>query len=204
VDSQWSEKTEKYTLYSVIVAIIGIFIGAFVAIYNPEIREKLGLNSNTNTHKAQEILAQSSINNEKITPNKLSSQAPTTKDNIESNFIGNWQGQLTYSSGAVYLAKVSLSDDKKGKVRGQIVWTLHRTANPKKVDKINLTATEYVQGIFDKNSKILVLTGYSKDDPNNLGIVLDKYTLNLSDDNLEINGSSYGGKLTGNFKLKRF
>ncbi|HEY0460215.1 MAG TPA: hypothetical protein VGC97_13840 [Pyrinomonadaceae bacterium] len=204
MDRQWSGKTEKYTLYSLIVAIIGIVIGAIVAIYNPEIREKLGLGSNTNIYKPQEVLAQPFIGNKKSTPEKLQNPPQTDRNNKESDFAGNWQGQLLYSSGATYIANISLSGDGKGKIKGQIIWTLQRTANPQKADKINLTATEFIRGTFDENNKTLNLMGYDKDDPGNLGIILDKYILSLSDDGLQITGNSYGGKTTGNFTLKRF
>ena len=129
---------------------------------------------------------------------------PTVQPQINSNLnpAGSWSGDLSYPSGASFSAQADLTDEGGGRVRGQIVWTLVRTGNRGKTDKIGLSATEFVQGTYDAATRMLSLNGYNESDANNL-IILDKYRVILAEDNRRLNGYSFGGRVRGNFSLKR-
>jgi hypothetical protein len=114
---------------------------------------------------------------------------------------GNWQGQWTNGK-AVYGQQFTLKDDGNGRISGQIVHTLQSTMNSKKMEKIGLTAVEYVQGSYDSTTGIINLSGVRKDDPNGL-IILDKYRLSLAGDNSTLAGATVGGKTRGQISLRR-
>lgn len=109
---------------------------------------------------------------------------------------GSWSGE--WNSKTTYFTATADFTESGGKVSGQIVWTIRRTTNPKKIDKIGASAVEYVQGAFNPATRMLSLKGYRKDDPNNI-VILDRYNLILAEDNQTINGRS----INGNFILRR-
>lgn len=115
---------------------------------------------------------------------------------------GKWQGQWTNGKGSAFGQELTLRDDGNGRVSGQIVHTLQQTINPQKMGKIGLTAVEFVQGSYDPNSRIIMLSGVRKTDPNDL-IILDKYRLSISADNSTVAGETVGGKSRGQISLRR-
>ncbi len=115
---------------------------------------------------------------------------------------GRWQGQWTNGKGSAFGQQLTLTDEGNGRVTGQVVHTLQQTINPQKTGKIGLTAVEYVQGTYDPNTRIIVLSGTRKSDPNGL-IILDKYRLSISADNAVIAGETVGGKSRGQIRLRR-
>jgi hypothetical protein len=117
---------------------------------------------------------------------------------------GNWAGDWTSPSGAYLTIKVNLDDDGAGNVQGQIEWTLRRTTRPEKMNKIGMTAIEYVRGKYDPSTRNLTMSGYRKDDPNNVLVMVDDYRLGLTADNRGLNGAARnGGKWDGKIKLQR-
>lgn len=114
--------------------------------------------------------------------------------NPGGKWTGNWNSKTTS-----FKAEMNLTVDNSGKAKGQILWLLLNTTSPQKVEKIGMSAVEYVQGTFDPATRMLYLSGYRKEDPNNI-IVLDKYSLNLAEDNQRLGGVS---KSSGQFNLSR-
>jgi hypothetical protein len=147
-----------------------------------------------------------------IVSNTQTSSTPSNKSypisppiNPNINPRGNWNGDWSSSSGAYLTADVNLTDNGAGQIQGQIVWTLKRTVDAKKMDKIGNTATEYVRGKFNPSTRELSLAGYSKNDPNNVLANLDSYRLVLSQDNQQISGVTKNfGRWNGRFSLRRF
>lgn len=126
------------------------------------------------------------------------SPRPIPSINPNLNPSGRWTGDWT-SSKAHYTAVVVLNDNGGGKFTGEIYWTLQRHTNPKKIYKAGATATEYVQGTFNPTTRTIVLSGYRKDDPQDI-VVLDKYNLTLAENNQNLGG---GSKSNGRFNLSR-
>lgn len=116
---------------------------------------------------------------------------------------GKWSGEIAYPSGSAFSAQAELAEAAPGQVRGQIVWTLLRTSNPAKRDKIGVSATEFVQGSLDPARRTLNLRGYNKTDPGGI-IILDGYRLAVSADGQSMSGPSLGGKTPGRFSLRRY
>lgn len=115
---------------------------------------------------------------------------------------GNWSGDLAYPWGTIYSAKVDLTDDGNGKVRGKVIWTLVKTKKTEEIDKIGTTETEYVQGTFDKAAQTVLLIEYDNDNPSNL-VNPTKYNLTLSENNSQLKGVVYGKKKRWDFNLRR-
>lgn len=126
--------------------------------------------------------------------NSNASNLPSSNSNLSPS--GHWFGSWT-SKTASFNAEATFTETA-GKVSGQIIWTIQRTSNPKKMDKIGTTAVEYVQGTFDSQTQMIDVRGFRKDDANNI-IILDKYHLSIADDNQTIVGKS----INGQFTLKR-
>lgn len=119
------------------------------------------------------------------------------------NPSGVWQGEWTSEKGGLSEAKMTLNDDGANQISGFIVWTLRRSANPNKKEKVGMKAIEYVQGNYDSITRVISVTGYEKKDPNDL-IVLDSYKITLSEDNNKLRGSTRNqGKWSGNLNLER-
>jgi hypothetical protein len=87
---------------------------------------------------------------------------------------------------------------------GSILWTMRHTARTDKSDKIGQSATEYVRGNFDPTTGTVNLTGYSKEDPNSVLVMLDVYKLQISADGKKLTGAARnGGKWNGKVDLSR-
>ncbi|MCY7347490.1 MAG: hypothetical protein LH614_14900, partial [Pyrinomonadaceae bacterium] len=121
---------------------------------------------------------------------------PSINPNL--NPAGRWSGDWT-SNKAYWTATMVLNDNGGGRFAGEIYWTLQRHTNPKKSGKSGATATEYVQGTFNPATRTLSLSGYRKDDPQNVA-VLDRYSLILAENNQSLGG---GSKTNGRFNLSR-
>lgn len=117
---------------------------------------------------------------------------------------GRWSGDWSSSSGAYLTIVVDLNDDGTGKVNGQIEWTLRRTSRPEKMSKIGMSAIEYVSGRYNPATQMVTFSGYRKDDPNGVLVMLDDYRLKLSKDNQHLRGAAKnGGKWNGQVNLSR-
>ncbi len=137
-------------------------------------------------------------------PETRTSGSPSAQPVVEPYVspAGKWQGQWTNGKGSVFGQTFTLVDDGNGKISGQVVHTLQQTINPQKMGKIGLTAVEYVQGTYDPNTRIIMLSGIRKNDPNDL-IILDKYRLSVSASNSILAGETFGGKSRGQVSLRR-
>lgn len=150
-----------------------------------------------NTNQVETITAKnSSPNTQQTSLSNDANSVSQTKTNPNLTPSGSWSGD--WNSKTTYFTATANFTESGGKVSGQIVWTIRRTTNPKKIDKIGTSAVEYVQGAFNPATRMLSLKGYRKDDPNNI-VILDRYNLILAEDNQTINGRS----INGNFVLRR-
>jgi hypothetical protein len=105
---------------------------------------------------------------------------------------GKWQGvwisHSKKSSGYVFLAELQMTVEAGNVVKGQINWTLKQTPPDSHLaKKLNATAVEFVSGKFDPASRLLILDGIKKDDPQEI-VALDKYRLILAENNRVIGG----------------
>lgn len=132
--------------------------------------------------------------------------ADSRKSNLSSAItpVGKWKGKWTASLGSSFNTELILTDEGGGKIGGKLIWTLRETINPKKIEKIGQSATEYVEGSYDAATRKLNLSGYDKDDPYEL-INLDDYYLTLSINNKRLEGVAQSrGRLDGRFALTRY
>lgn len=117
---------------------------------------------------------------------------------------GKWKGQWSTDSGTLLDFELTLSDTQNNGVDGQIKWTLRRTVRPDKMDKIGQSAVEYVRGTFDPATGLIKMSGYTKDDPNNVLVMVDDYKLTVSPDGKTLSGvAKNGGKWNGHVRLSR-
>jgi len=116
---------------------------------------------------------------------------------------GSWRGDWSSPSGAYLKFDLELSESGGG-VQGRIHWTLIRTNRPDKQSKVGSTCIEYVRGGYTPETRQVAMSGYRKDDPNNMLVNLDQYRLNLSPDGSRLNGAARnGGKWNGRISLNR-
>jgi len=117
---------------------------------------------------------------------------------------GKWKGQWSTDSGTLLDFDLTLTDMQNNGVDGQIKWTLRQTVRPDKIDKIGQSAIEYVRGTFDPATGSLKMSGYNKDDPNNVLVMVDDYKLTVSPDGKTLSGvAKNGGKWNGHVRLAR-
>ena len=130
---------------------------------------------------------------------------PTSKQpSKEAIASGRWSGQWSTDSGTLLDFELTLSDMPNNSVDGQIKWTLRRTVRPDKMDKIGFSATEYVRGTFDPVTRSLIMSGYNKDDPHDVLVMVDDYKLTVSADGKTLSGlAKNGGKWNGHVRLTR-
>ena len=127
-----------------------------------------------------------------------------TQSPVTFNPTGKWKGTWTTDSGTLLDIEISLTDTQNNALDGQIKWTMRRTVRPDKMDKIGLSATEFVRGSFDPATGNVKMSGYSKDDPNNVLVMVDTYKLNISADGHTLSGlARNGGKWNGHLRLTR-
>lgn len=133
-----------------------------------------------------------------------SANTPVTQPAASFNPTGRWKGEWSTASGTLFDFELNLSDTGGDNLEGQIRWTMRRTARPDKTDKIGLSATEFVRGNADQATRTINLTGYAKDDPSSVLVMLDVYKLNVSADGKSLNGAARnGGKWNGRVRLSR-
>jgi hypothetical protein len=117
---------------------------------------------------------------------------------------GKWRGQWSTESGTLLDFDLKLTATGAYSVDGEIKWTLRRTVRPDKMDKIGLSATEYVRGTFDPETGKLEMSGYDKDDPDGVLVMVDDYRLTVSRDGKTLSGvAKNGGKWNGHVRLSR-
>jgi len=129
---------------------------------------------------------------------------PVNKPPAIRDPTGKWTGQWSTTSGTLLYIEIDLKETADNGVDGQIKWTLRGTARPDKIDKIGNSAIEYVRGTFEPATGIILMSGYKKDDPNDVIVMLDNYRLTVSPDGSKLTGlARNGGKWNGRLKLAR-
>lgn len=191
---------------NVLYLIIGILATALVGvgIYFLFLRDssKPAEKANANVSPAKETPTPAS--SPQATPGSITNIAiPAAPPPVDPNLTatGRWSGEISYSYGAAFSAQADFTDSGGGQVRGQIVWTVLRSKNPRKKDKVGMSATELVQGTFDASSRVLTISGTSVSDPSL--IIKDKYRLTMTPDGRSMSGASFGGKVPGRVTLRR-
>ncbi len=187
-------------LYLIIGLLAAGFVAAMVFIFamprqSDEARKVEPVNNQTD--KTQTNVAPVQAGNAYNAPAVPLSPAP-----VAPSLDGNWTGNITYPSGSAFSARMTLADPGNGQVSGQILWTLLRTTNPKKMSLTGTSATELVRGTFDPATRTVVLEGYSTIDPAGM-IIKDKYRLVMSPDGRTFTGYSYGGNTRGRVTLTK-
>ena len=72
------------------------------------------------------------------------------------------------------------------------------------MNKVGLSAIEFVRGTFDPANGIVKMSGYRKDDPDGVLVMLDEYKLTVSPDGKSLTGlARNGGKWNGHLRLSR-
>ena len=118
---------------------------------------------------------------------------------------GTWKGEWSTSSGTLLDIEISLTEAPANGLDGHIKWTLRKTVRPDKMDKIGLSAIEYVRGTFDPATGAVVVNGFRKDDPNGVLVMVDDYKLTVSRDGKSLTGlARNGGKWNGRLRLARY
>ncbi len=137
--------------------------------------------------------------------NSTAISLPVVKQpSVTVNPAGKWKGQWSTPSGTLADIEITLSSTQNNGVDGQIKWILRKTVRPDKMGKIGLPATELVRGNFDPATGSLKISGYDKDDPDNVLVMVDDYRLTVSHDGRTLGGQARnGGKWNGKLRLSR-
>ena len=119
---------------------------------------------------------------------------------IQETVSGTWEGEWTSKSSVGYLFKfkMNLKVDDKLQVTGQINWTQLKSPSKRNDGK---SAVEHIKGSIDKETGLVHVKGFKKDDPQNV-IALDEYKITIDQSGSGFNGktSSHGtwkGLITG-------
>jgi hypothetical protein len=179
-------------------ALIGVVAFVFFVQKNDKKEETAALNSKTANESKERKTPETTQNMQVNTPVKNEKTPPIAQPSVDPSLTpsGSWSGDWA-SKSATFTASADFTE-VNGKVNGRIVWTLQKTSNPKKIDKVGLTATEYVEGVYNPVTRMLTVRGVRKDDPNGI-VILDKYNLSLAENNRTLSGKS----INGNFVLRR-
>lgn len=98
-----------------------------------------------------------------------------------------WQGEWASRRGTRFTFAMQIGVTPKDEAEGRISWQL--TATPPGYfleDRIGSTAYEYVHGSFDREKKLMLVTGYEVSDP--ALIATDTYKLQIEPDGLSFTG----------------
>ncbi len=139
------------------------------------------------------------------TANAATTSGSKQVENQITNFDpgGKWKGEWSTASGTLLVFDLTLTLNGND-LDGQVKWTLRRTVRPDKADKVGLSAIEFVRGKYDPTTGDINLTGYGKDDPNNVLVMTDVYRLKISSDGRRLTGAARnGGKWNGRVNLSR-
>jgi hypothetical protein len=176
-------------IYPVLGLLIGVIvILGFLVLYSREKNEKTETaNQNVKAEQKPENINRVENAAKDPTPNNSVNQIVQPKINPNLTPSGNWSGD--WNSKTTYFTAAANFTESDGQVTGHIVWTLQRTTNPKKIDKVGSSATEYIQGTYNPVTRTLLLKGSRLDDPYGI-VVKDKYTLTLAENNKTLSGKS--------------
>jgi hypothetical protein len=175
-------------------------------------RERLSVstdpNSNSNSVAAAAVsptpLSTPVISSPTTKPTPTDETAPLKTDAAIADPTGRWKGKWSTKSGTLLDIEINLAEIRNFGLDGQIRWTLRRTVREDKMDKVGLSAVEFVRGSYDPTTGSVRMTGYKKDDPDNVLVMLDEYNLKVSANGRKLTGvARNGGKWNGYLDLSR-
>ena len=137
---------------------------------------------------APKILGESRVHQGTAPPSLRPPQEVPRLFDMGSDASGAWEAiWSSYSPGWEYSLAMRL-EIQDGAVEGTNLWRLLQYPEGGRDYGRGKTATEFLLGTYDAARRSLELRGTSKDDPDDIIIALDSYTLTLSED---------GGSLCG-------
>jgi hypothetical protein len=212
-----AQKSSPRFIYAIVammaVLVIALASMIIVPLISQERKESKNINQTTGTNaksinETSNIGAQRTVDAETkesplptVTPNNpINSTPPSAPTELTGRWLGQWSSPFgTTFSANVYLEAIGTSNG----VQGNINWTMKSTPQESKQSKIGLTAVEYIKGSYNPETRLLVMEGYRKDDPNNI-ITLDKYRLVLAEDSRSLGGATWNhGRWRGRLSLSR-
>lgn len=105
--------------------------------------------------------------------------------------VQRWTGLWAGEDGHEYTHVMTLRVQPTGEVDGEIGWRLTRApAASQLTTRIGASGTEWVQGTFDRGTRVFRLTSVRVDDPSLLG--LDEYRLVVAPDSRSLAGVTRG------------
>ena len=137
-----------------------------------------------------------------VTPQVLA-QENVLPDSAIAAINAVWHGEWTNPIGHVYSAEMHLTVSNNGTIQGEIDWTLQKSPRDYEQAKVGLKGIEFVSGKYDAANKLLVFSGYKKEDPDTI-LGLDQYRLLLAENEKVIGGITFdNGDWRGIFSLIR-
>jgi len=185
------------------VALIGMNLDRFAP--SPDPKAKIGNDAKSSPNQSPAVTTNiSQPANAVTTTNSAKAANQPEKPAPVMNPAGRWKGQWSTASGTLLDIVIDFSATSGNGVEGQIKWTMRSTVRPDKMDKIGLSAIEYVRGTYAPETGVVLMSGYKKDDPDDVLVMLDNYRLTVSEDGSRLTGlARNGGKWNGRLKLTR-
>ncbi len=200
---QQTSKPTSPILYLIIGLLAAGFVAALIFIFAVPGRNDEAKKSEPTGSVAPGITTPNALPPAADSKTAATNGAPPPRVTSQLSPGGDWSGEIIYPSGSVFSARLTVADSGDGQVSGQILWTLLRTTNQNKMHLAGTSATEFVRGTFDPDTRRLVVSGHSKNDPTGDLIILDKYRLTMSTDGRSLTGFSFGGKTRGRLTLRK-
>lgn len=189
-----------------VLTLVCVALGAVIVVMN---RDRIFPTQDATNKAAKDArltpASSPTASNTPAATNALTSGSPKVKQPaVTVNPAGKWKGEWSTTSGTVLDIEITLNDAQNNSLDGQIRWTLRKTVRPDKTGKIGLSATEFVRGTFDPAGNTVNMSGYRKDDPDGVLVMLDDYNLTVSQDGRSLTGlARNGGKWNGHLRLTR-
>jgi hypothetical protein len=100
-----------------------------------------------------------------------------------------WAGHFT-QPGAAFDAKLRLRVLPDGAVEGSFHWTQTKADREDRKRNVGRSGTEFVWGVYDPKTRLLLIDGYRRDDPHAI-LGLDRYRLTLGTKNQILGGITW-------------
>jgi hypothetical protein len=194
--------TLPYIAIGVLAAACLGLAGTLIVLNLDKFRPSGGGVSNTSLQIANANLVSSPPPANTAIPSSERSRSP---EKMTQSFdpSGKWTGSWSTASGTLFDFDLTLARDNNA-LSGSIRWTMRRTARSDKSDKIGHSANEFVRGTYDPLTGVVNLSGYSKDDPDDVLVMVDVYKLQISGEGRKLTGAARnGGKWNGKVDLGR-
>ncbi len=206
LNSGANAKHQVSRLYLVISGMGLVILGlgfSLIAMYGNRNAVEPGVQANSPPGRAQPSVRPPSAAETTQAIREAPSKTPAPRINL-TDVDGFWKGKWSTDSGTMLDIEFTLRSVGDNRVEGQIKWTMRRTVRPDKKEKIGLSATEYIRGSFDPSTRLLTASGYRKDDPNDVLVMLDNYRLTVSEDGHHLTGvARNGGRWNGHLDLDK-